>query len=136
MGFLKDNGIGVNHQEMIPIQNFNDGQGLQGYDIDNKEYMMSNVESFDYDDVDVYLKITFEDDAVITTTKDQLFRVDDEWIMAENLKIGDFCKKTNELSFIEDIEIKNIELIEETNISFKFINVTPNGLFFVERKDH
>lgn len=133
MGFKKNTNVLIDHHSFILIENFSKEQGLLGYDLQNYEYMNSHVKNNSNQFLNSHIKIYLENNLVLSATPNQLFRVEDEWVEAQNLKVGDFCKLSDELSFIEDIEIEKIEEVVEKLEFYEFSFVQPNGIFFVDR---
>lgn len=124
--------ICTDHHQEYNIENFHSQQGLQSYDPETGEYYNGIVGSVDYERVFNYIKITC-DDQTICVSDNQKFRVGNDWLMAKDLKIGDYLKKMEKDSTISKKEITNIEKIEEIIEVYGFINVLPMNIFFANR---
>lgn len=134
MGFISGSKVSVDHYNHIIIDEFSKNQGLLGFDIENYEYMNSTVITNNSIDVDSFIKITFEDNITLFSTTDQLIMTDEGWVKSEDLYEGQICKISKELSYIDEIEIQNVEKVNQKyNIFYDFSFVLPNGIFFVER---
>ena len=77
-------------------------------------------------DVDSVIEIKFEDGTTITTTDEHPFYVDNSWVKAKDLIVGNVCTKTdNSSTTIESITIK-----EETTKVYNLLDVTEAHTFY------
>ena len=77
-------------------------------------------------DVDSVIKIKFEDGTTITTTDEHPFYIDNGWVKAKDLIVGNICTKINNLP----TKIESIIIKEKTTKVYNLLDVTETHTFY------
>lgn len=131
--FLRGSNVFYDGLASIVIEDFHNGQGLLSYDFEIAESVNGTVFENEEITIDSYLKITCEDGAVLKTVDNQKFYVNESWIQAKNLEIGNELTKFEENEMLEKVVITDIEVVNESATAFVFNEILDKHILFVER---
>lgn len=130
--FVKGSNVFYDGLSSIVIEEFHHGQGLLSYNFESAESVNGIVSEPEQTTVESYLKITCED-IEIKTVNDQKFYVNESWVAAKDLKIGDELSKFLPNELIELVPITDIEVVNEMTEVHSFNEVSDKHILFVER---
>lgn len=131
--FLRGSNVFYDGLGSIVIEDFHNGQGLLSYDFEIAESVNGVVSEKEETTVDSHIKITCGDDIVLKTVDSQKFYVNESWVEAKDLKVGDELTKFESNEMLEKVVVTDIEVINESATAYTFFEILDKHVFFVER---
>lgn len=131
--FLRGSNVFYDGLGSIVIEDFHNGQGLLSYDFEIAESVNGVVSEKEETTVDSHIKITCGNDIVLKTVDSQKFYVNESWVEAKDLKVGDELTKFESNEVLEKVVVTDIEVINESATAYTFFEILDKHVFFVER---
>lgn len=131
--FLRGSNVFYDGLGSIVIEDFHNGQGLLSYDFEIAESVNGVVSEKEETTVDSHIKITCGDNIVLKTVDSQKFYVNESWVEAKDLKVGDELTKFESNEMLEKVVVTDIEVINESATAYTFFEILDKHVFFVER---
>lgn len=108
------------------IEDIKSGDVVLSWDVVTNEKIGGIVSNVSVRDVDSVIEIKFEDGTIITTTDEHPFYVNNSWVKAKDLIVGDKCTKIDN----SNITIESITIKEETTKVYNLLDVTESHTFY------
>lgn len=131
--FLRGSNVFYDGLGSIVIEDFHNGQGLLSYDFEIAESVNGVVSEKEETTVDSHIKITCGDNIVLKTVDSQKFYVNESWVEAKDLKVGDELTKFESNEILEKVVVTDIEVVNESATAYTFFEILDKHVFFVER---